>query len=123
MLTKGLRDEEQERIKNILARLMALVYVPDGFPFTPTNEILAEIGLSFENLSAMEPLELVERLKRLHFDFENAETFGDYLCILHEHAPNGMTFKPKALSVYQYIQTESKSFSFGIAQKIHSLQP
>ena len=117
-LTARLRDEENERINNILKKLIALDYVPE-LSEAAVDEIMKDIGLSFEILSDLSPDDLILHLKRFHFDWENAELFGDFLDRISLEKNNN--FKEKAVAVYKYIQSESKTFSFPIAAKIKSL--
>jgi hypothetical protein len=51
-------------------------------------------------------------------DWDHLEQFGDILIELSKN--ENYNFENKALAVYQYIQTESKVFSFGINAKIAS---
>jgi len=117
-LTARLRDEENERINNILKRLIGLDYVPETGTYS-IDQILAEIGLTFQMLSDSSPDDLVLHLKNLNFDWENAEQFGDFLVSVSNRAnENSAHWKQKAIAIYNYIQSESKVFSFQIAQKI-----
>jgi hypothetical protein len=118
-LTAGLRDEENERINNILKRLVALDYVPE-MGNEKLDEILKDLAMSGESLLIISPVELVELVKKLHFDWQNAEAFADLLLKLS--VLFGMHFKRHALAVYEFIQRESKTFSLGISTKIASLK-
>lgn len=57
---------------------------------------------------------------RLHFDWEQLEQFADIL--IEFSKVESYIFTGKALAIYQYIQQESKVFSFGINTKIASLK-
>ena len=117
-LTARLRDEENERINNILKRLIGLDYVPE-MGTDSIDQILGEIGLTFENLSDISSEEVVLHLKKWNFDWENAEQFGDFLVSVSNRAnENSAHWKQKAIAIYKHIQSESKVFSFQIAQKI-----
>jgi len=117
-LTARLRDEENERINNVLKKLIGLDYVPE-MGTDSIDQILGEIDLTFENLSDFSPENLVLRLKNLNFDWENAEQFADFLVLVSDRSnENPMHWKQKAIAVYNYIQAESKVFSFGISTKI-----
>ena len=117
-LTARLRDEENERINNILKRLIGLDYVP-GMGTDSIDRILAEIGLTFEILSDLSPEDLVLHLKKFNFDWENAEQFADFLVLVSDRSNgNVWHWKQKAIAVYNYIQSESKVFSFTISTKI-----
>lgn len=117
-LTTRLRDEENERINNILKRLIGLDYVPETGNDS-IEVVIGEIGLTFETLFDLSPENLVLHLKKLEFDWENTELFADFLIeISNRSNENQMHWKQKALAVYNYIQSESKVFSFQIATKI-----
>jgi len=117
-LNKGLRDEESERISNILKKLNELIYVPD-FDKSEIEDQLKLIGLNLETLLGFSSENLVLHLDKFHFDWENAERFADLLIVFSDKIPeNKSNLKEKALAVYNYIQSESKTFSFEIFNKI-----
>lgn len=123
MLNKGLRDEEKIRIDNVLKTLRTLVYVP--YPLNPLQESeiknqLKELRLDIETLIDSSDEDFIAPLKSLNFDWEQLEQFADIL--LEFSKAENYNFNDKALAVYQYIQTESKVFSFGINSKIASLK-
>src|SRR6476469_696022 len=111
-VTSGLRDEENERISNIMKKLMALEYFPEN-QYAFENE-LAGLALNQETLFSLTGDEMVGHLKKLHFDWVNAEIFGDFLV--------KMELNPLAKAVYEYVQSDSKMFSFGIFNKIANLK-
>lgn len=113
-LSLGLRDEENERINNVLNKLTELTFVPDGWLSNDIESLLAQLGLSMESLEAMTGNELSEHVTKMHFDWANMEGLADML------AANPL-FKEKAKSLYNFIQTESKMFSFEIFNKINAL--
>lgn len=117
-LNKSLRDEEKERINAILKKLNELIYVPD-FEKESVDEVLKNLGLNIATLLQFSGKELIQHLEKLHFDWESLEQFADYLVLLS----NKMAFEKsnlieKALLIYNYIQSESKVFSFEIFGKI-----
>ncbi|MBW1657988.1 hypothetical protein [Flavobacterium quisquiliarum] len=123
MLNKGLRDEEKIRIDNVLKTLRTLIYVPYPLSQLQKSDIenqLKEFGLTITTLIEYSNEELITLLTRLHFDWEQLEQFGDLLIEFSKE--ENYHFEEKALAVYQYIQTESKVFSFGINTKISSLK-
>ena len=121
-LNKGLRDEESERISNILKKLNELLYVPDLDKDEIENQ-MKFLGLNLETLLDFSSEELVSHLEKFHFDWENAELFADLLIVFSEKLPeNKSNLKEKALTVYNYIQSESKTFSFEIFNKIASVK-
>jgi hypothetical protein len=119
-LNKGLRDEESERINNILKKLQELLYVPD-FGKEDLEDQLKLIGLNLETLLDLSSEDLIAHLDKFHFDWENAEQFADFLVHLSDTLVENR-LKDKALVVYNYIQSESKTFSFDIFNKITQLK-
>ena len=121
-LTARLRDEENERINNILKRLMSLDYVPENGDVV-IDEVLADIGLKLQTLLDFSTKELIHYLEKSNFDWANAEQFADFLVELSTKLPESkFKLTEKASDVYNYIQTESKTFSMGIYSKIISIQ-
>lgn len=123
MLNKGLRDEESIRIENTLRTLHALIFVPKFWNAEDTSlidEQLKSFGLSLERTIEIPEEELILLLQRCHLDWNQQEQFADILVNLSQE--NQFNFLAKALAVYQYIQQESKVFSFGINTKIASLK-
>ncbi|UWY29191.1 hypothetical protein [Flavobacterium sp. TR2] len=121
MLNKGLRDEEKIRIDNVLKTLRTLVFVPyplNHLQKSDLEDLLKEFGLNFESLINYSNEDLITLLMRLHFDWEHLEQFADILLELSKD--ENYNFTDKALAIYQYIQQESKVFSFGINAKIAS---
>lgn len=117
-LNKGLRDQESERISNILKKLNELIYVPD-FDKDEIENQLKFLGLNLEALLHFSSEDLVSHLDKFHFDWENAEQFADLLVVFSDKIPeNKSNLKEKALAVYNYIQSESKTFSFEIFNKM-----
>lgn len=121
MLNKGLRDEEAIRIDNILKTLCSLDFVPH--PFTNDSKFdienqLKEFGLNIQTLIDYQNEELITLLVRCHLDFNQLELFADFLMDFSK--VENYNFEDKALAIYQYIQQESKVFSFGINAKIAS---
>ncbi|QLC66907.1 hypothetical protein LPB248_11565 [Flavobacterium sp. LPB0248] len=123
MLNKGLRDEESIRIENTLRTLHALIFVPKFWNAEDTtliDEQLKSFGLSLQRTIEIPEEELILLLQRCHLDWNQQEQFADILTGLS--AEKQFDFLGKALAIYQYIQQESKIFSFGINTKIASLK-
>lgn len=117
MLNKGLRDQEKIRIDNVLKTLHSLVFVPEkAFDQDQIEEALKDFGLNIESLVSISTNDLIVLLERLHLDWDQLEQFADFL--INFSKENQFNFKEKAISIYNYIQTESKTFSFGIFNKI-----
>ena len=120
-LSLGLRDEENERINNQLKKLISLVFVPDGWSDTTADEELSGIGLSLEKLKGITPDTLNSHLKDTGLDWANIELFADFMAGLSQKQ-EFENLKPKAVSLYSFIQTGSKIFSFDITNKIARLK-
>ena len=123
MLNKGLRDEESIRIDNVLKTLRSLDFIPKPLNDTEKFEVenlLKEFGLNIQSLVDYKNEELITLLVRNHLDFNQLEQFADFLIDFSK--VENYDFKGKALGLYQYIQQESKVFSFGINAKIASLK-
>lgn len=117
-LNKSLRDEEKERINAILKKLVELLYVPN-FGKAEIDEELKSLGLTTEVLLNSSGTALIEHLGKLNFDWENTEKFADYLVLLSDKMVSEKSnLIEKALLIYNYIQSESKTFSFEIFGKI-----
>lgn len=117
-LNKSLRDEEKERINSILKKLVELLYVPN-FGKAEIDEELKGLGLTTEVLLNSSGTELIEQLGKLNFDWENTEKFAEYLVLLSDKMVSEKSnLIEKALLIYNYIQSESKTFSFEIFGKI-----
>ncbi|WP_433765020.1 hypothetical protein [Flavobacterium ginsenosidimutans] len=123
MLNKGLRDEEKIRIDNVLKTLRTLIFVPyplSNLQITDIENQLKDFALNIETLIDYSNEDLITLLMRLHFDWEQLEQFADIL-IEFSKAEN-YNFENKALAIYEYVQAESKVFSFGINSKISSIK-
>ena len=121
MLNKGLRDQESERIDNVLNTLHSLVFVPKFWNIEDTSLIdnaLTNFGLTTQVLIEINQNDLIELLRRLHLDWNQQEQFADFMMALSIENPFDLT--EKAMAIYEHIQSESKVFSFGINTKIAS---
>lgn len=121
MLNKGLRDDEAIRIDNVLKTLRSLDFVPQPLSNDEKFDIenqLKEFGLNIQTLVDYRNEELITLLVRRHLDFNQLEQFADFL--MEFSKAENYNFENKALAIYQYIQRESKVFSFGINAKITS---
>lgn len=120
-LSLGLRNEDNERINNQLKKLISLVFVPDGWSDNDADAQLEGIGLSLTKLKTITPEALNNHLAEAGTDWQNMELFADFLAKLSEKE-NYSELKQKAVSLYSYIQSGSKVFSFAIANKISRLK-
>ena len=123
MLNKGLRDQESIRIDNVLKKLMSLVYLPKFWNLEDLlfleNE-LKDLAMNVESLTEFSEEELIVHLQRLHLDWNQLELFADFLVAFSKGSQ--FDFSQKAIAVYNYIQQESKAFSFGIFNKIAAVK-
>jgi hypothetical protein len=119
MLNKGLRDQETTRIDNILKLLHSLTFVPKFWSLEHLllveNE-LKDLGMNIESLTVFSEEQLITHLERLHFDWNHFEIFADFLIALSKESQ--FDFSGKAIAIYDYVQQESKTFSFAIFNKI-----
>lgn len=114
MLNKGLRTKESERIDNVLKTLLSLVFVPEKE--VEIEETLKDFGLNIESLIAIPNDDLILLLDRLHLDWNQQEQFSNFLVAFSKE--NSFDLTDKAIAVYNHIQTDSKTFSFEIFNKI-----
>ena len=118
MLNKGLKNQESERIDNIFKNLMSLVYVPKFWNLEDLLYIennLKDLGMNVESLQNFSQEDLIVHLERLHFDWNHFEIFADFLMAFSKESQ--FDFSKKAIAIYNYVQQESKTFSFEIFNK------
>lgn len=119
MLSKGTKSEEDRRIESIVQKLSSIGFIPeDKKVIEDLDSELQKIGLSYEHLLITEGKELGAHLHKFNFPWEKMEEFGD---ILVKWSGQEASLKSKAKAIYQYIQEESKAFSFNIMTKISRL--
>ena len=119
MLNKGLRDQESIRIDNILKVLHTLTFVPKFWNLEDILSLeneLKDLGMNIETLKDFDEKQLISHLERLHFDWNHFEIFADFLVAFSKESQ--FNFSDKAIAIYDYVQKESKVFSFGIFNKI-----
>lgn len=109
-----MRNEQNERINNLLKKLISLVFVPEGWKDPDTDAVLMQLGLSYGSINKMNSNEFNQHLVKMNFDWANMEQFADMFAVNAE-------FKDKAIGLYQFIQAESKMFSLDIFNKIEAL--
>lgn len=121
-LSLGLRDEENERINSAMQKVIALVFVPDNnWNEADVNQQFKTLGLDLNTLQSITPAELIDFIVRYHFDWANMEQFADVMAKLSAKA--GLeSLRDKAVALYNYIQAESKMFSFDIMNKVNALK-
>jgi len=123
MLTKGLRDEENERINNVLKQLISLTYIPEDWNWNDLDNQLKYLALTMDDVLKFSSEEMMQHLEKLHFDWANAELFADFLVqISNNYEKEKEQLRSKSIAVYEYVQRESKTFSFDIFNKINLLK-
>ena len=123
MLTKGLRDEENERINNVLKQLISLTFIPEDWNLNDLDNQLKNLALTMEDVLKFSSEEMMQHLEKLHFDWANAELFADFLVeVSNKYPEEKVQLRAKAIAVYDYVQRESKTFSFDIFNKIATIK-
>ncbi|WP_121964324.1 hypothetical protein [Myroides sp. N17-2] len=119
MLNKGTKSEEDRRIESIVQKLSSMGFVPEDATFVESlDEELNKIGLTYQELLTISTDELPKHIQCFNFGWDHMEQFTDILVKWSTKEPS---FKVKAKALYQFIQDESKAFSFNIMTKISSL--
>jgi hypothetical protein len=119
MLNKGLRDEKKVKIDNMLSTLLSLVVVPKFWNIEDISILdnkLTDFDFTIENLKDLNEDDLIAHLGGYHLDWKQFEQFADVLVRLSQEKQ--FYFLEKAIAIYNYIQLESKTFSFDIFNKI-----
>jgi hypothetical protein len=81
---------------------------------------LKDLGMNMETLQNFSQEEVIIHLQQLHFDWNHFEIFADFLMSISKESQ--FDFTEKAIAIYDYVQKESKVFSFGIFNKLSSLR-
>ena len=125
MLSKGLKDEENQKVNELIGKLMELEFVPEFWKKDQrkkANELLFyRLGFTIADLENWTSEELLIKLKQLNFDFSNLEQFGDFLLRIIpledvDHEPH---LAKSTIAIFETAQIESKTFSFGLIQKLN----
>lgn len=119
MLTSK-KDETQQRLNSILQKLSGITFVPENWKEDVFWTTLEETGLSQKDVLETEETVFFQQLIDLQFPWEQMEKLADILVALDTHQPN-QAIKERAKHLYQFIQNESKMFSFEIMNKIGKL--
>lgn len=119
MLTSK-KDEIQQRLNSILEKLSGITFVPENWNETAFWTTLEETGLSKSDVLEQEESLFFQQLIDLQFPWEQMEKLADILVALDSHQPN-QAIKERAKHLYQFIQDESKMFSFEIMNKMGKL--
>lgn len=119
MLTSK-KDETEQRLNSILQKLSGITFVPENWNEAVFWSTLEETGLSKSDVLDKEENLFFQQLINLQFPWEHMEKLADILVGLDTNQPNQL-LKERAKHLYQFIQNESKVFSFEIINKIGKL--
>lgn len=125
MLSKGLRDEENEKMNRLFNEALDLEFVPDLWKSQQrealNRKLQDALELSLDNIEQTEPEKLLLQLKEKNFSFANYEQFGDLLMKIlpFEAEENQPKLAKTAVAIYEFTQKESQTFSFSLIQKIN----
>ncbi len=119
MLTSK-KDETEQRLNSILQKLSGITFVPENWNEAVFWSTLEETGLSKSDVLEKEENLFFQQLINLQFPWEHMEKLADILVGLDTNQPNQL-LKERAKHLYQFIQNESKVFSFEIMNKIGKL--
>jgi len=125
MLSKGLKDEEKEKISELFNSMLNLEFVPDLWKNEQRQKLsdnlkkILDITLDYVEYQSTEVL--LEKLKSADFEFSHYEQFGDLLLKINsfEAEDQKIQLAKKAIVVYETAQQENKIFSIGLIQKIN----
>ncbi len=124
MLSKGFRDEEKERASEALTDLIDIEFVPDLWK-KEQEEKVEDFIKKFTSLDLQQVLEipadeLLLKLKESNFGSQQYEEFGDLLIkMIPVYKEKEQELAQKALALYEFSQIESRTFSFGLIQKVN----
>jgi len=125
MLSKGLRDEEKEKINELFNSMLNIEFVPDLWK-NEQRQMLSDnlkkiLDLTLDDVEIQSNEVLLTKLKSADFEFSHYEQFADLLLksIPLESEDQKIQLAKKAVIVYEAAQQESKIFSFGLIQKIN----
>lgn len=119
MLTSK-KDEIQQRLNSILEKLSGITFVPENWKEDVFWTTIEEASLSKYDVLELEEHLFFQQLIDLQFPWEQMEKLADILVGLDSKQPNQL-IKERAKHLYQFIQDESKMFSFEIMNKMGKL--
>lgn len=119
MLTSK-KDETEQRLNALLQRLSGITFVPEQWNEEIFWTTIEETGFTKEDVLNIEEANFFQKFIDLQWPWEQIEHFADILVASDNKKPNAI-IKERAKNLYQFIQKESKMFSFQIACKINRL--
>lgn len=126
MLSKGLRDEENEKINRLFNEALDIEFVPELWRKQQrevVNGVLIQAsGFDLSELLDIENKELFDKLRQRKVSFSNCEQLGDLLMEILplEKEESRLKLTQKAIAVYEFTQQESKTFSISLFQKMNA---
>lgn len=127
MLTKGLKDEKQRQLNQILNAGLQLAFVPELWNLEEkrrVDEILQQtLHLPLSDLISLALEDLLQILEKEKFSFSNMESLADLLLKITDVEKEAQSIlAKKALAIYDFAQVKSKTFSFAILEKSQKAQ-
>ena len=128
MLSKGLKDEENQKINELVGRLIDLEFVPEFYEREQRSKVngllFEQLGFKISDLEIWSSEELLVKLKELNFDYSNLEQFGDFLLkiIPFEDEQHESHLAKSTIAIYELAQKESKTYSFSLIQKLNQAE-
>ena len=123
MLSKGIRDEDNERVSRMITSLLSIGFVPDLWNIkqkSQVDETLKElIDLDFMELIKTSAEDFSAKIKSKNLKEDHLEGLGDILLKISDSQPeNQQVLAKKALLLYELAQVRSRTFSVSLNQKI-----
>jgi len=125
MLSKGLKDEEKEKISELFDSMLLLDFVPYLWKNEQRQKLSDNLkkilDLTLDDVENQSIEFLLAKLKSADLEFSHYEQFADLLLksLPFEAEGRQSLLAKKAVAVYETAQQESKIFSFGLIQKIN----
>jgi len=125
MLSKGLKDEEKEKISELFNSMLDLEFVPDLWKNEQRQKLSDNLkkilDLTLDDVENQSTEVLLAKLKSADLEFSHYEQFGDLLLKSNsfEAEDQKIQLAKKAVVVYETAQQENKIFSLGLIQKIN----
>lgn len=125
MLSKGLRDEEKEKISELFNSMLNLEFWPDLWKNEQRQKLSDNfkkiLDITLDDVETQSTEVLLAKLKSAELEFSHYEQFGDLLLKSIPFEPEvwQSQLAKKAIAIYETAQQESKIFSFSLIQKIN----
>jgi len=125
MLSKGLKDEEKEKISELFNSMLDLEFVPDLWKNEQRQKLSDNLkrilDITLDDVENQSTEVLLAKLKFADLEFSHYEQFGDLLLKFNsfEAEDQKIQLVKKAVVIYETAQQENKIFSFGLMHKIN----